>query len=103
MLLASLDADWVGGGVFLDALKDHIREHGATWNQRVMIDGALDRITPLYLPPPPSMDTPQRTVMEVMQGYRVADAMRKLASITKQCIADGTYGETADTPAVVEN
>ena len=50
----------------------------------------------------PSMDTPQRTVMEAMQGYRVADAMRKLASITEQCVADGTYGD-ADTPAVVEN
>ncbi len=51
---------------------------------------------------PPSMDTPQRMVMEAMQGYRVADAMRKLASITEQCVADGTYGDT-DTPAVVEN
>lgn len=51
----------------------------------------------------PSMDAPQRTVMEAMQGYRVADALRKLASITEQCLADGTYGETADTPAVVEN
>lgn len=32
-----------------------------------------------------------------------ADALARLAALTEQCIADGTYGDpVADTPAVVE-